>query len=53
MVLLFALMIVLGVNVLSLSLVGIGARWVYNCAVGVQRERERERFWAVRGRRAR
>lgn len=49
-VLLFALLVVLGVNVLSLSLMGIGARWIYNWVVEMQRENERERFWAVRGR---
>lgn len=49
-VLLFALLVVLGVNVLSLSLLGIGVRWIYNCVTEMQRENERERFWAVRGR---
>lgn len=53
MVLLFALLVVLGVNVLSLSLMGIGARWMYNWIVELQREHERERFWAVRRRRGR
>ena len=51
MVLSFALLIVLGVNALSLSLLGICARWVYDWVVEVRREQERERFWAVRGRR--
>ncbi len=53
MVLLFALAVVLGLNVLVLSLVGICARYVYDWVVVSQMERERERFWAVRGRRGR
>ena len=48
--LLFALLVLLGVNVLSLSLLGMGVRWIYNWATEMQRENERERFWAVRGR---
>ncbi|KAM0801576.1 hypothetical protein BDR22DRAFT_906219 [Usnea florida] len=49
-VMLFALLVVLGVNVLSLSLLGIGARWLYDWVMEMRRETERERFWAVRGR---
>ncbi|KAF6240764.1 hypothetical protein HO173_001437 [Letharia columbiana] len=52
-VLLFALLVVLGVNVLSLSLMSICARYVYNWVVNLQREQERDRFWAVRGLRRR
>ncbi len=50
MVLLFALAVVLGLDVVKLSLVGICARYVYDWVVVLQMERERERFWAVRGR---
>lgn len=45
----FGLLIMLGVNALSLSLMGICARWVYDSVVRVLRDYERERFWVVRG----
>lgn len=52
-VLVFLLLVMLGANALSLSLLGICVRCVYDWVVGVQMERDRERFWAVRGRRRR